>query len=417
MDVIDSMESHLSLKELLLNVKSVLSKSFASSYWVSAEISEIRENANGHCYLELIEKNENSQSIIEAKIRAIIYSNYYGMIKPFFLKETGSHLKVGMKILVKITLVYSEIYGLSCSILSIDPTFTLGDLAKQRMVTIQQLKEDGIWDMNATLSLAVPTQRIAVISSATAAGYGDFCNQLENNKYGFCFLYKLFPAIVQGDRAVSSIISALHLVFDEIDNFDVVVLIRGGGATTDLLAFDDYDLASEVAQFPLPVITGIGHERDESVVDMVAHTRCKTPTAVAAFLIETMLNLETKVLSLGHEIMLRLSNVAMDYNQTLDKKLLLIKQNIARRLSQEEVAIERSMLNIHSLVKQKVSDELHRLELRENTLTYLSPQRLMSMGYSFATKNGKVIRSSKELKSGDEIETFFMDNSVTSIVK
>lgn len=417
MDVIDCVENHLSLKEFLQNVKSVLSKSFASSYWISAEISEIRENANGHCYLELIEKNENSQSIIEAKIRAIIYSNYYGMIKIFFQNETGSELKVGMKILVKVTLSYSEIYGLSCSILSIDPTFTLGDLAKRRRETIRQLKEDGIWEMNSSLPLGVPTQRIAVISSATAAGYGDFCNQLENNKYGFCFCYKLFPSIVQGDKAVSSIISALHSIFDEIDNFDVVVLIRGGGATTDLLAFDDYDLASEVAQFPLPIITGIGHERDESVVDMVAHTRCKTPTAVATFLIDTMLNLETKVLSVGQEIMFRLSNITTEYNQILDKKLLLIKQNIAQRLLQEEVAIERSMLHIRSLIKQKMSDELHRLELKENTLTYLSPHRLMSMGYSFATKNGKVIRSSKELKSGDEIETFFMDNSVTSIVK
>ena len=413
----DHVERHFSLKEFLANVKSVLTKSFAGSYWVTAEISEIRENSNGHCFLELIEKNEKSQTIIEAKIRAVIYSNYYGLIKPFFMQETGSELQVGMKILVNITLSYSEIYGLGCSILSIDPTFTLGALAKRRQETINQLKKDGIWDMNTTLSLGVPPQRIAVISSPTAAGYGDFCNQLENNKYGFRFCYKLFPALMQGDKAAQSIISALRALFDEMDDFDVVVLIRGGGATTDLLAFDDYDLASEVAQFPLPIITGIGHERDESVVDMVAHTRCKTPTAVAAFLIESMLNLEMKVLSIANDIMRRLSEITIENNQLLDKRLLYIKQIITQKMSYEELTIERSVLTIKSLIRQKVSDEYHRLELRENTLTYLSPQRLMALGYSFMTKNGKVVHSANELKSGDEVVTYFIDDSITSIVK
>ena len=244
MAVVDSDNvSVLSLKEFLSQVKSTLSCSFPDTYWVVGEVSEIRENASGHCFLELIEKNEKSTAIIEAKVRAIIYSNYYGMIKPYFMQETGSELKVGMKLLVKISLSFSEVYGLSCSISGIDPTFTVGDLAKKRSETIKQLKEDGIWDMNATLPLISPTQRIAVISSATAAGFGDFSNQLDGNKYGFYFYYKLFPAIVQGDKAAQSIIDALDSILDELDNFDAVIIIRGGGATTDLLAFDDYDLA------------------------------------------------------------------------------------------------------------------------------------------------------------------------------
>lgn len=417
MGVYDSSEIQFSLKEFLSKVKSSLSVSFPSTYWVSAEISEIRENSNGHCFLELIEKNETSSSIIEAKIRAVIYSNYYGMIKPFFLHETGTRLDVGMKILVNISLSYSEIYGLSCSILAIDPTFTMGDLAKRRLQTINQLKSDGVWDMNLSIPLKNPTHRIAVISSETAAGYGDFCDQLLNNKFSYHFYCKLFPAIMQGNRAAQSIISALHKIFDEIEDFDAVVIIRGGGATTDLLAFDDYDLASEVAQFPLPIISGIGHERDQSVVDMVSHTRCKTPTAVAAFLIENILNLENRLISVANEIMSHLRNFTSGNNQLLDLKLLQIKQLLYQKVSLEEMNLEQILLHFKSSINRNISEEWHRLELRENALNYLSPQRVMALGYSFVTKNGKIVNSANELKSGDEIETIFIDNKVTSIVK
>lgn len=418
MAVVDSDNvSVLSLKEFLSQVKSTLSYSFPDTYWVVGEVSEIRENASGHCFLELIEKNEKSTAIIEAKVRAIIYSNYYGMIKPYFMQETGSELKVGMKLLVKISLSFSEVYGLSCSISGIDPTFTVGDLAKKRSETIKQLKEDGIWDMNATLPLISPTQRIAVISSATAAGFGDFSNQLDGNKYGFYFYYKLFPAIVQGDKAAQSIIDALDSILDELDNFDAVIIIRGGGATTDLLAFDDYDLASHVAQFPLPIITGIGHERDESIVDMVAHTHCKTPTAVAAFLIDSMLNLENRVLQLANEIRMKLSLFTAENNRILDRKMDRISYCLNQKVSQEKLAMERYNFEIKSALFKIVSDELHKLQLKENSLQYLSPERIFERGYSFVTKNGLIVRSSTELKSGDEIETFFLNDSVISIVK
>ena len=418
MAVVDSDNvSVLSLKEFLSQVKSTLSCSFPDTYWVVGEVSEIRENASGHCFLELIEKNEKSTAIIEAKVRAIIYSNYYGMIKPYFMQETGSELKVGMKLLVKISLSFSEVYGLSCSISGIDPTFTVGDLAKKRSETIKQLKEDGIWDMNATLPLISPTQRIAVISSATAAGFGDFSNQLDGNKYGFYFYYKLFPAIVQGDKAAQSIIDALDSILDELDNFDAVIIIRGGGATTDLLAFDDYDLASHVAQFPLPIITGIGHERDESIVDMVAHTNCKTPTAVAAFLIDSMLNLENRVLQLANEIRMKLSLFTAENNRILDRKMDRISYCLNQKVSQEKLALERYNFEIKSALFKIVSDELHKLQLKENSLQYLSPERIFERGYSFVTKNGLIVRSSTELKSGDEIETFFLNDSVISIVK
>ena len=283
-----------SLFELTQFINSVVKVNFEEAIWIRAEISEFREHSNGHCYLEFIEKDSHTDTL-KAKIRGNIWVNTYRMIKPYFEENTGQTLKAGLKVLVAVTVEFHDVFGLSLNVKDIDPTFTLGELAKRRQEIIRLLEKDGVIDMNKGLQIPVLPQRIAIISSATAAGYDDFCNHLDNNSEGFVFYKKLFPAIMQGDQAADSIIEALDKISYHIDKFDVVVMIRGGGATTDLACFDSYELASHCAQFLLPVIAGIGHQRDLSIVDLVAHTSVKTPTAAATLLIDTIQNAETNI--------------------------------------------------------------------------------------------------------------------------
>lgn len=413
----------ITLKELLTNVRRVVAQNFATTYWVSADISDLREDATrGHCYLELVQKNDSSK-LIEAKTRAIIYANVYSYLKPYFIATSGQPLCTGMKILAEVSVSFHEQFGMTCVIQNIDPTYTLGDMARKRMETIAQLKEDGIWEMNKELELPFLIKRVAVISSASAAGYGDFCNQLLNNEHGFAFSTVLFPATVQGDSAAESIISALDQIFARKEEFDVVVIIRGGGATTDLLAFDDYQLASSVAQFPIPILTGIGHERDESITDMVAHTRCKTPTAVAAFIYEQMLQREEHLLN-QEEIL----------HQLIKEKLTIEKQrleNSSRRLvqsSSHRILFERQNLqiiltNLGNAFHGVFIQQRHRLELHENTLKHTSPETILKRGYSITLlidKGGKrkgVVSHPSMVEKGDTIRTLLGDGEITSVVK
>ena len=275
------------LFELNRRIGQTLHAEFAAPVWVCAEISEVRENLGGHCYLELIERDENNDQMI-AKAKATIWSFTYKMLKPYFEQQTGQTLSAGMKILISVTVEFHEVYGFSLNIKDIDPTYSVGDIARRRLQIANRLREDGIFDMNRELEIPLAPQRIAVISSPTAAGYGDFVNQLENNRRGFHFYCKLFPAVMQGEQTEKSVIAALDKIHNYIDVFDVVVIIRGGGATADLSAFDSYDLAYHCAQFPLPVIAGIGHQRDETILDLVSHTSVKTPTAAAEMLIASI---------------------------------------------------------------------------------------------------------------------------------
>ena len=286
--------SYLSLQELQQRIKSAIEDSLPLPVWVVAEISDLKVNSySGHCYMELVEKAEavrGGTSTPKAQARAVIWRNQYAMLSAYFLSQTGSRLQVGMKILAKVMVTYHELYGLSLQISDIDPTYTLGEVERQKQITISQLKADGVWDMNRELSLPTPIQRIAIISSATAAGYQDFCREIADG--GYDFRLTLFEAVVQGERAEDSVIDALGRIAEREEEFDVVVLIRGGGSTSDLSCFNSYRLCAYVAQFPLPVLTGIGHLKDESVADMVAHTPLKTPTAVAAWLTQQMQSLE-----------------------------------------------------------------------------------------------------------------------------
>ena len=282
-------ESSLTLSELNHRVKDAIRNHLPETYWMRAETSDVRRNRNGHCYLEFIEKDTATQSII-AKARGVIWSNVFQMLSAYFENETGQQFISGINVLVCVSVEFHELYGYSLTVVDIDPSFTLGEIARNRQLILKQLEEEGVLTLNRELALPELTNRIAVISSPTAAGYEDFCNQLANNAEGFVFYAKLFPAIMQGDRSETSIIAALEKVFHYRSLFDAVAVIRGGGASSDLRCFDSYLLATNIAQFPLPVISGIGHERDVTVLDIVSHTRAKTPTAVAGFFIDHLQN-------------------------------------------------------------------------------------------------------------------------------
>lgn len=303
------MKNKLLLSELNYQIRDVLIEAFPETVWVVAEISEMKENRSGHCYLELIEKDELTDEIL-ARARATIWSYTFRMLKPYFETTTGQTFSSGIKVLVQASVEFHPAFGLSLNIKDIDPTYTLGDMARRRNEIINRLREEGVFDMNKELPLPEVPQKIAIISSSTAAGYLDFINQLENNVYNFRFYPKLFEATMQGAEAVPSVIRALERIFVYEDFFDAVVIIRGGGAQADLSCFDNYELALNVAQFPLPVLTGIGHEKDDTIVDLVAHTRLKTPTAVAEFLIsgvhifyEKLNGLESDILGRARDIL------------------------------------------------------------------------------------------------------------------
>lgn len=280
-------EQTISLYELNNLVKQALRRHLPDTYWIEAELSDVRSNYSGHCYLEFVQKDASGNTLI-AKARGTIWSNVYKMLKPYFEEETGQAFASGIKVRVCVSVEFHELYGHSLTVVDIDPTYTVGDMVRKRREILRRLEEEGVLDLNKELDFPMLPQRIAVISSATAAGYGDFCNQLERNPYGLVFYLKLFPAIMQGERVEESIIAALDRIYAEMEHWDAVVIIRGGGATSDLSGFDSYDLAANCAQFPLPIITGIGHERDDTVIDSVVHTRVKTPTAAAEFLISCM---------------------------------------------------------------------------------------------------------------------------------
>ncbi|MFW5755520.1 MAG: exodeoxyribonuclease VII large subunit [Tangfeifania sp.] len=471
------MEQKLTLFELSQQIKNALDETFRGAVWVVAEISEMKENRSGHCYLELIEKKED---IIIARARATIWSYTYRMLKPYFETSAGQLFTQGLKILVQVSVEYHPAYGLSLNIKDIDPAYTIGDLALQRKEIIERLQREGVFDMNKELVLPLVPQKIAVISSKTAAGYQDFMNQLETNPLGVRFYTHLFEAYMQGAEAVPSIISALERIFQYEDFFDAVAIIRGGGATADLSCFDNYELAFNVTQFPLPVITGIGHEKDDTITDMVAHTRMKTPTAVAEFFIngieifyDRLKNLEEEVVNIARE------NVAAKYreleelaggfqqlsSQFINKKnnqLIAVgnklqhgvnsfafnkkyelnnmqhdlhsavsvwnvkkknhlerRQRLLKTLTGEAIFKEMSKFDLlnekmKNSSRNLLEKEKKRLHLNENSVRLLDPEKVLKRGYTLSVKEGRIVKSVKQLAVDDEMETRFADGSVTS---
>ena len=382
-------------------------------YWVEAELSDCRES-RGHYYMELIQKDEHSATPI-AKAPARCWASKWMMIRPYFERTTGQQLHAGMKVLLKVYAQFHEAYGFAWIVTDIDPTYTLGDMARKRQEIIRQLKEEGVFDLQKELSLPLFCQRIAVISSETAAGYGDFCNQLADNPYGFQFEAQLFPAIMQGDGVEKSIIAALERIYDT--DYDVVVIIRGGGATSDMSGFDTLALAENVANFPLPIITGIGHDRDESILDMVSHTRVKTPTAAAAFLIDHL----KEVLDVIDASQERITSLALQKLSTLHSQFSIVQETIPRLFSivktRQEAKLDAFYQRLLTALDHRLTSERHRMELMEEKVKALDPTLLLKRGYSITLFNGRAVRDPQMLKEGDEIETRIEKGVIISKVK
>lgn len=426
----------ITLYELNSLVRQTIEIGLPKSYWVEAEISELRENG-GHCYLELIEKDKRYNTPI-AKASARCWRQTWGMVKPYFENTTGQQLKAGMKVLIEVYAQFHEAYGFSWIISDIDPNYTLGDMARKRQEIIKRLKEEGVFDLNKQLDLPLFSQRIAVISSKSAAGYGDFANQLYGNQYGYYFEAELFAATMQGEDVERSIIKALNAINDRCDDFDCVVIIRGGGATSDMSGFDALELAENVANFPLPIITGIGHDRDECILDMVSHTRVKTPTAAAALLIDNLHTAERRIDDARQRIAnltsrkmevekLRLSRLAERlpalFGSVKDKqeaRLDILQERLFRlaeiRLSNCENIVDQLEKKISLTAEHLLMVEKHRLELLEGRAQNLDPQLLLRRGYSITLVGGKALRDPSQVKQGDKIETQLEKGTIISTI-
>ncbi len=449
----------ISLSQLANAAKLALKNQFPLPVWVVAEISEMNVNRTGHCYLELIEKESGGDKIL-AKTRATIWAFAYRMIQPYFETTTNESLHAGLKVLVKTTVEFHEVYGFSLNIVDIDPQYTLGEIALKRAKVIQQLKDDGVFDMNRLHPLALVPQRIAVISSESAAGYGDFCDELNNNPFGFGFYTELFPAVMQGEQAPQSIIEAFERVYLSIEKFDAVALLRGGGSKSDLSCFDDYNLAYYITQFPLPVLTGIGHERDDSIADMVAHTRLKTPTAIAGFLVDKVSEfdgqldeylmyvndlvqqlIQNKTLELEGQLK-RLQTGFVEswhYNQQLlmranskiEYGLLRFQNNQYKNLEKYSVSLQfllkkgieakadyckQQQKRLIKGISHSVKEEEKRLVYLQEIMEWANPQKILDRGYSIVSKQGKIIKSSSELAPNDVINIKLAQGSLIGLV-
>ena len=441
-------EKYITLFELNQLVRDVIECEMPNEDWVEAELSECRES-RGHCYMELVQYDEGPSGTVEytampqqsatpiAKASAKCWASKWMLIRPYFERATGQRLHAGMKVLLKVYAQFHEAYGFSWIVTDIDPTYTLGDMARKRQEIIRQLKAEGIFDLQRELHLPIFCQRIAVISSETAAGYGDFFNQLADNPYGFRFETRLFPATMQGEGVEQSVINALESIYN--GQFDCVVIIRGGGATSDMSGFDTLALAENVANFPLPIITGIGHDRDESILDMVSHTRVKTPTAAAAFLIDHLKTV-MDILNDSQEQIVRLAQQKLTYYKSQfatiaevlprlfsnvkvrqEARLDALNNSIAHHAQQKILNSQLSIVNLENrlpiLLDRRLMAEKHRLQLIEEKAKSLDPTLLLSRGYSITLKDGHVIRDAAVLRSGDEIETRLANGTIHSTVK
>ena len=409
-------EQALSLYELNGLVKRTIRDRMSETYWVQAELSDVRSNYSGHCYLEFIQKDASGNNLI-AKARGTIWSNIYKMLKPYFEQETGQAFASGIKVLVRVSVDFHELYGYSLTVLDIDPTYTVGDMERKRREILRQLEEEGVIDLNKELEMPVLPQRIAVISSATAAGYGDFCNQLSNNPRGYGFYTELFPAIMQGERVEESIIAALDAIYARLEAFDVVVIIRGGGATSDLSGFDTYELAANCAQFPLPIITGIGHERDDTVIDLIAHTRVKTPTAAAAFLVACMDQVADRLDNLSFRLQQGVWNRLLWEHRRIEGLKQRIPSSAYKRISDAKYGLLAANRDLQMATRQFLSMKKHRLELLQQRLNDALPEKQLARGYSITLKNGKAVKDASALKEGDTLVTLLYKGKVESVIK
>lgn len=445
----------ISLQELNLMVQFAIRRQLPDSYWITAELNEARVGSGGHCYIEFIEKNEKG-NIPVAKARGNIWANNYRILSRKFEEQTGMTISAGLKVMVNVTVEFHELYGYSLNVIDIDPSYTLGDLFMKRQEIIRRLEEEGVIDMNRELDFPLVPQRVAVISSPTAAGYGDFRNQIENNPYNIKFDLTLFPAVMQGEQVEKSIIAALDAIYERADNFDVVVIIRGGGANSDLTGFDSYNLAFHCTQFPLPIVSGIGHERDRTVLDAVANVSVKTPTAAAQYLITAAHDFaeEIKAYAVGiqtgalqklsseklwqlglvssfnkaasgflHAEKMAVSSLASDLKNSValristekgrivqfDSNLPLLVRNVTDR---QRNAVENSVNRLNFAVSGIVREEKHRLDIYGQVTRNTDPKRIMERGFVVLRHKGKALRRKGELVSGGHYNLETSDGNI-----
>ncbi|MDR0835497.1 MAG: exodeoxyribonuclease VII large subunit [Tannerella sp.] len=401
----------MSLSELNYLVKEAINEALPETYWIRTETSDVRINASsGHCYLEFIEKDEKSNQIT-AKARATIWAQNFQIIKPYFEQETGQPFTSGIKMLVNVSVKFHELYGYSLTVNDIDPSYTLGDMLKKRNEIIERLKKEGIFDLNKELPFPTLPQRIAVITSPTAAGYEDFIHQLTANEKGFQFYIKLFPAIMQGEKTEESIIVALEQIHLHEDKFDVVVIIRGGGSGSELSSFDSYRLAAHCAQFPLPVITGIGHERDETILDLVANVRQKTPTAVASFLIECLEN-EADRLDELISFFTSIPDFLHNKKEKINHLSVLIGRNAELFLLSKRKSLDECCASLKHQTLDFIAENNRFIELKAQYVSLVSPENVLKRGYTLTFKNGKIVKRAEELAMDDEITIKFADGEI-----
>ncbi len=447
------------LLELTRMVGKTMAESFPERYWIVSEINEIRENVNGHCYLELVEKDQENDRIV-ARSRATIWAHTWRMLRSYFETSTSQSLGKGMMILVEVSIEFHELYGFSLNIRDIDPVYTLGDLERRRAETISKLEKEGIINMNRELPFPVMPSRIAVVSSPQAAGYEDFMHQITNNPKRYRFEITLFPAVMQGDNTGRSVTEALELIFRQESMYDVVVILRGGGSASDLNSFDSYEIASHIAQLPLPVITGIGHERDRTIAGMVANTDLKTPTAVAEFLIGKFNEIDMKITNLSGRLAGKVSQIIYQNNQFISTSVkdlpLIINHNIKQKgrhlrskgsnLAMSATGfLQKTKHKLHSVhsgfgfivknhllglknnqrdLRMRIPDKTKellriqsgRLELLGNTTVLVDPVNILKKGYALVHKQGRIVKSIFEINNDDILETKLHDGRIDSKV-
>jgi exodeoxyribonuclease VII large subunit len=424
----------LKLSELNSQIKQTLKRAFPAALWVTAEVASAKCNQSGHCYLELVEK-EGDQLL--SQVKATIWAYRFREIEGKFRSVTGETLKPGMKILMLAEVSFHELYGLSLGIKDIDPTYTIGDMARKKAEVIERLKREGILEKNKALPLPLVPQRIAIVSSETAAGYQDFIKHLSDNPEGYAFHTVLFQALMQGNEAEASMIEAFARIAEQRHRFDVAVLIRGGGSQIDLSCFDGYEIARTIANFPLPIITGLGHEKDESVADLVAHTRMKTPTACAEFLLSGARAFEEKILEaertliktterllkdLHHKLEGATQRLSHSVRQTVTKehtKAALVEQRLRNGLRNlhkgQRDHIDRLRRDLSARTQNRLVGEKHRLERIDQAIHHLDPARVIMRGYSITLLGGRAVKDIKEVKEGDSLLTRLYNGEITSI--
>lgn len=407
-------ERTFTLLELNRMVRETIERQMDGKYWVEAEVSDLHDR--NHCYMELVENDPFGPTPL-AKARAVCWANRWTALRSKFERQTQQQLRPGIKVRMMVTPTFHEAYGFAYQVSDIDPDYTLGDIVRKRMEIIRQLKEAGIFDLQRELVLPRFAQRIAVISSAQAAGYGDFCHQIDDNSYGLSFSHELFAAIMQGEQVEQSVIAALDRINARIDEFDVVVIIRGGGATTDMSGFDTLALAENVANFPLPIITGIGHDRDECILDMVSYMRVKTPTAAAAFLIDHLSEVYTALVS-ARERISRIAERHLAYEKMRLKQLAdRIPTLFALTRERQTKRIDALAHRLDSAASQRLERERHRLQLVAQRAQAQDPIHILRRGYSITLHNGHALRSGDELADGDIIETRLEQGTLKSEIR